>query len=69
MNLDPVRTRSVILQAGAYCEHEFTELRVNGAPLPMARKRFKVRMAPSAGSTLDIGMDLFVSEPRFRPLP
>ncbi len=69
VNLDTVQERRVIVQAGAYGEHRFTDVRTGDASLRVGGDRFEVLLEPGAGGILEIGMDLFANQPAFRPLP
>ena len=69
VNLDPIRARRLIVQAGAYGEHRFTDVRTGDASVQVGRDRFEVLLEPGAGGILEIGMDLYANQPAFRPLP
>ena len=70
VNLDPLEARTVIVQAGAYGEHDFTTVKASsGAQVTVDGNRFTAHLAPGSGGVLDVGMDLFVNPPRFQPLP
>ncbi len=69
VNLDTIQERRVIVQAGAYGEHRFTDVRAGDASLRVGGDRFEVLLEPGAGGVLEIGMDLFANQPAFRPLP
>lgn len=69
VNLDTIQERRVIVQAGAYGEHRFTDVRAGDASLRVGGDRFEVLLEPGAGGILEIGMDLFANQPAFRPLP
>ena len=69
VNLHPSEPRDVILQAGAFGEHQFTRVSqvvhypyqfqtVNG-------RRFRVRLAPGAVGRLEIGMERFANQPTY----
>ncbi len=69
VNLHPVEARRVVVQAGAYGEHRFTNVRSGGTELRVAGQRFEVVLEPGSGGTLEIGMDLFANQPSFRRAP
>ncbi len=69
VNLDPLEPRRVVVQAGAYGEHRFTTLRSGDDEKRIQGNRFEVLLAGGAGGTLEIDMDLFVNQPRFRTIP
>ena len=68
VNLDPVETRTVIVQAGAYAEHSFTHVRSEGeAPvdLEVTGSHVAVKLAPGCGLRLALGMRRFANQPTF----
>jgi hypothetical protein len=75
INLHPLRERDVILQSGAFGEHQFTDVRVvaeggAGESTEIDAKWFRVHLAPSAGITLDLGLRRFTNQPTYaRPWP
>ena len=69
VNLDTIQERRVTVQAGAYGEHRFSDVRAGDASLHVGGDRFDVLLEPGAGGVLEIGMDLFANQPAFRPLP
>ena len=69
VNLDPIRARSLVVQAGAYGEHRFTDVRTGDASVRVGGDRFEVLLEPGAGGILEIGMALFANQPAFRGLP
>ena len=69
VNLDPVSARRVVVQAGAYGEHRFTEARAGAVASKVDANRFEVLLAPGSGGVLEVGMQLFANSPRFQPMP
>jgi hypothetical protein len=74
VNLDPVAARTVIVQGGAYAEHQITHVRVdsvdNGdgaegaaAPTAVDHPHFAVCLAPGAGTRLTVGMTRYANQP------
>ena len=59
VNLDASNAREVTVRAGAYGEHQFNK--VNGAAADS--NLLRVRLAPGAGGTLELGMKLFANAP------
>jgi hypothetical protein len=66
VNTNPVQSRAVVVQAGAYGEHEFTTVTPegktevkNGSPL------LTVLLEPGAGARLRFGMRRYVNAPTF----
>jgi len=54
VNVNNVEPRSVILQAGAYAEHQF---------LPSGSSRMRVELAPGAGQRLTLRMKRYANAP------
>jgi hypothetical protein len=74
VNLSRSETRKVIVQAGAFGEHEFTEVRYEevdreGARkemvAPVNAKHFAVELPPSTTIRVDAGMRRFVNRPSY----
>jgi hypothetical protein len=66
VNLDPVEEKVVIVQAGAYAEHQI--LRVRSGPVPGAvtdvdHSHFTARLAPGAGTKLALTINRYVNQP------
>ena len=59
VNLDATNAREVTVRAGAYGEHQFNK--VNGAAA--GSNLLRVRLAPGAAGTLELGMKLFANAP------
>ena len=79
VNLNRTETRSVIVQAGAFGEHRFTQVRFEEADpdesnpsvepatrsLTVNGKRFAVELPPSTSIRLDAHMTRFVNQPSY----
>jgi hypothetical protein len=65
INLDPNRPRSVIVQAGAFGEHEFTSVRHEKQTIRICRKFFQVRLRPGAGARMAVGVKRFANQPSY----
>jgi hypothetical protein len=63
VNLNPTATRPVILQAGAYGEHQFESVTWNGRTRPVGAPRLTVSLAPGAGATLALATRRYVNRP------
>jgi hypothetical protein len=59
VNLNPSNAREVTVRAGAYGEHQFKKVNGSAADSNVLR----VRLAPGAGGTLELGMKLFANSP------
>ena len=69
VNLNPDQTRRVVVQAGAFGEHEFSEVRYeeDGAErtVPVAGQWVAVDLLPSTAIRLDMGMRRFTNDPSY----
>ncbi len=63
VNTDQLTSRELIVQAGAYAEHEFVSVEVNGKTYPVNGPRFTVFLDPGAGADLRLHMRRFVRQP------
>ena len=65
VNLDPVDERTVIVQGGAYAEHQITTVQPEGGAGPTAvdHPHFAVRLAPGAGVRLVIARQRYANQP------
>jgi hypothetical protein len=70
VNLDPVSSRTVIVQGGAYAEHQITTVRTDSlaagespTTTEVDHSHFVVRLAPGAGGRLVVGMNRYVNQP------
>jgi len=70
-NTDPSAAREVLVQAGAFGEHRFTEVVSVGhdgsddGPESVNAPRFQVRLAPASQVTLRSGMERYVNRPTY----
>lgn len=65
VNVNPVAERKVVVQAGAYGEHQVTGVETGGETHPADCPFFTVRLAPGAGCRLTIRMKRYVNRPTF----
>ena len=65
VNLSTTETRNLIVQAGAFGEHQFSELRYDKKMLPIGSKYFRVSLPPSASIRVEAGMSRFVNDPSY----
>jgi hypothetical protein len=63
VNVGATATRTVIVQAGAYAEHQFESIAWNGRTQRLDTRDFTVRLAPGAGATLTIAMRRYANTP------
>ena len=65
VNLNASETRNLIVQAGAFAEHQFVELTYADQTVPVESKYFAVQLPPSASIRLDVGMRRFAHRPTY----
>lgn len=67
VNLSPVHQRTVIVQGGAYAEHQIRSVRSEQSAavpeLPVDSSHFAVRLAPGAGERLTVTMQRYANRP------
>jgi len=63
LNLNPVAEKTVIVQGGAYAEHQITGVVSNGQTMPVNHSHFVVRLAPGCGERLTIRMQRYANQP------
>ncbi len=70
VNLSPDRPRTLVVQAGAFGEHEFFDatyrLGNETKTVPVNSNRLQVTMKPATRIVLDLRMDRFVNDPTYR---
>jgi hypothetical protein len=64
VNTSPVKARTVVLQGGAYAEHQIVEAIVDGKSSRVAGPCLSVRLRPGCGSRLVLTMKRYVNAPR-----
>ena len=65
VNINQTDTAEVIVQTGAYGEHQCKRVEVNGASYPVNKRFFNISLAPGAGAEFAIYRDRFVNKPTF----
>jgi hypothetical protein len=63
VNTSQLDTRTVVLQAGGYAEHQFVSVSADGRAVPINQPCFSVRLAPGAGGQLAIKMRRYHNQP------
>lgn len=63
VNLSPLHPREVIIQGGAYAEHEIVEVQQDNVTTPVGGAHVRVQLAPSAGSRLRIRTKRYANQP------
>jgi hypothetical protein len=63
VNVSADRSRTVVVQAGGYGEHQFESVDANGRTVRVNDRVLTVRLAPGAGATLRLAMRRYVNTP------
>jgi hypothetical protein len=63
VNLSTTQARAVVVQAGAYGEHQFESVMVNGETRRLDARDFTVQLAPGAGAKLTLVTERYVNTP------
>lgn len=63
VNLSPSRARTVIVQGGAYAEHQLVRVSRGGEPMPVDSPRLTVRLDPRCGASLTLDMARYANAP------
>ena len=61
VNTDPVEGKDVVVQGGAYAEHQLASVKVGGKETTVDDSSFAVELAPGAGATLEIEMKRYAN--------
>jgi hypothetical protein len=65
VNLAPDVSHTILVQGGAYAEHEFVSISSDGAPVPVEDSCFSVRLKPGAAGRIKIQMNRYSNPPTF----
>lgn len=65
VNTNPVEARRVVVQGGAYAEHQFLSAECGGQVFPIDRSAAAFHLAPGAGSRVTLKMRRYVNPPTF----
>ena len=63
VNLNATTARTVVVQGGAYGEHQFESVELNGKTLPLGARDFTVQLAPGAGARLALTTHRYANAP------
>jgi len=63
VNLSAIESRTVVVQAGAYAEHQFESVEWNGRTRRLDGRDFTVQLAPGAGAKLTLATRRYVNPP------
>ena len=65
VNVSQIEARTVIVQGGAYGEHQIESVSVYGKSTPVDHSSFTVTLAPGTGARLTLQMKRYVNQPTF----
>ncbi len=65
VNTNQVAARRLTVQAGAYAEHQFRTVDMDGQSFAVEGTSFNVELAPGCGARLQIGTDRYANQPTF----
>jgi hypothetical protein len=65
VNLNPVEARSVVVQGGAYAEHQFTGVQCAGRDFTLDASSATFMLSPGAGSRIKLQMRRYANPPTF----
>ena len=63
VNTNPLQRRTLIVQGGAYAEHEIVDVKIGDLTTPVGSSSFTVQLGPGAGSQLAIRMKRYAHQP------
>jgi hypothetical protein len=63
VNLNPFEPRTLIVQGGAYGEHQLVAINEKDKRMAIDDPWFTIMLAPGAGTTLEIEMNRYVNQP------
>ncbi|MCC7423343.1 MAG: hypothetical protein IT428_23960 [Planctomycetaceae bacterium] len=64
VNVNPVEARTVVVQSGAYAEHEMTSVKMGDATFAVNGPQLTVRLAPGCGERLVISQKSYALRPK-----
>ena len=66
VNLNAAESRTVVVQGGAYGEHQFIQVEWNGKTQPINARDFTVLLAPGSGARLTLTLRRYANAPTVR---
>ena len=66
VNINQLDTRAILVQGGAYAEHQFLEAKAGKETTMINASHLTVRLAPGAGVRLVIRMQRYLNQPTLR---
>jgi hypothetical protein len=67
VNVNPAETRSLVIQAGAYAEHQCLSIMLDGKERAVNSPHLGVRLAPGAGCRMVLKMKRYANPPTLLP--
>ncbi len=67
VNTDPVNPTELIVQAGAYAEHQLVSARLDGRTIAIDRPFIHVRLEPGCGARIEFAMRRYANPPTLAP--
>lgn len=64
INLNPLESRTLVVQGGAFGEHHIGAIYQDGVSTQIDDSSFQVVLSPGSGATLEIEQDRFANQPR-----
>ena len=65
VNLDPLKAQAIVVQAGAYAEHQFLSVDDGNGTVSVDASHFTLRLAPGGGGRLTVKMKRYANPPTF----
>ena len=65
VNINPIKSRTVVVQGGAYAEHQILEVTTDSQISSVNSSHFNVRLAPGSGSRIVAKMKRYANQPTF----
>jgi hypothetical protein len=66
VNVSPVAERRLIVQGGAYAEHQIATVKAGDKPIAVSATTFDIRLAPGCGTRLTLTMKRYANQPTLR---
>jgi len=65
VNTNPLQSRRVVVQGGAFAEHQILDLRVGDQTTPIDRSQVTIHLGPGTGSQLTLRTRRYANQPTF----
>ena len=63
LNLDPINAKTLIVQGGAYAEHQIIQVKTESSEAPVDHSHFVVKLAPGSGERFVLQMKRYANHP------